>query len=111
MLSMERGANVPKKKRDRIVLRQRGQITLPKNILKQLDLQEGDSLDVRIEDGKVVIVPMIEIPQDQAWFWTEEWQAGEQEAEKNIKNGEMTAKLTIDEALAMLHKIDEELDN
>lgn len=30
---------------------------------------------------------MIQIPKDQAWFWTKEWQEGEKEAEEDIKAG------------------------
>lgn len=29
------------------------------------------------------------IPKDQAWWWTEEWQEGEREAEKEIREGKL----------------------
>ncbi|GAB6171209.1 hypothetical protein JCM15765_06870 [Paradesulfitobacterium aromaticivorans] len=33
------------------------------------------------EDEKIVLEPKKIIPADQQWFWTEEWQKGEREAQ------------------------------
>jgi len=35
----------------------KGQVVLPSRIRTQLDLQPGDSLDARVEGGKVVLTP------------------------------------------------------
>ena len=40
-----------------IELRGKSQITIPKSIVKELDLREGDQLDIRIVDGTIQISP------------------------------------------------------
>lgn len=40
-------------------LRQKSQITIPKDIVKALNLSEGDKLDISIEDGVIVITPIV----------------------------------------------------
>jgi len=41
-----------------------------------------------VTDGDVVTVwGMKMIPADQAWFWSESWQAGEREADEDIAAG------------------------
>jgi len=67
----------------------KGQISIPKEIRKALNLEPGDELDFRIEGNNVVIIPVkiIKIPRDQEWFWTPEWQEKEKEADEDIKRG------------------------
>lgn len=68
-------------------LRGRSQITLPKEVVKKMKLQEGDSLDVVVEDDKIVIKPVLVIDRSQAWFWSKKWQVMEKEADEDIKRG------------------------
>jgi len=42
------------------------------------------------------------IPKDQSWFWSKEWQAGEQEVDNDLKNGHYQTFTDIDELLADL---------
>ena len=80
----ERRVNV----KERLIIRKRGQITLPKSFIERFGLQEGDSLELEInDDGDITVVPMVQIPASQKWFWTEEWQQGEREAEEDIRRG------------------------
>jgi len=65
------------------------QITIAKDIFEALDLKVGDFLDAHIEDNTIVLVPQKLIPKDQAWFWTEEWQKGEKEADDDIREGRL----------------------
>jgi antitoxin MazE len=65
------------------------QITIPKDIFETLNLEVGDFLEARIKDDTVVLAPKKLIPKDQAWFWTEEWQKGEKEADEDIKAGRL----------------------
>lgn len=37
------------------------------------------------------------IAEDQKWWWTEEWQAGEREAEADIQAGRVSGPMTVDE--------------
>jgi hypothetical protein len=39
---------------------------------------------------------------DQAWFWTEEWQAGEREVDRNVADGELLTFATDEEFTAYL---------
>lgn len=68
-------------------LRRRSQVTLPSDVVKKMKLQEGDNLDIVVEDDKIVIKPVLVIDRAQAWFWSKEWQASEKEAEEDIEKG------------------------
>ena len=61
------------------------QITIPQEIFRQLDLEIGDYLEAKVEAGAIVLVPKKLISKDQAWFWTQEWQDKEREAEEDIR--------------------------
>lgn len=41
-----------------IELRQKSQITIPKEIIRKLGLKEGDSFDITIEDGAIRLTPV-----------------------------------------------------
>jgi len=45
----------------------------------------------------------IHIPRDQAYFWTKEWQAGEREADEDLKAGRVTKTKNLKELLKVLH--------
>lgn len=69
-------------------LRKKGVITIPQDIREQLDLQEGDQLVVAVEDGRIVLTPASVVPDDQAWFWSSEWQSKEREVDEALAEGE-----------------------
>ena len=65
-----------------------GQVKVPKNVLKQLNISPGDYIEFEVVEGNVVMVkPKKLINADQAWFWTKEWQEGEKEVEEDKKAG------------------------
>jgi AbrB family looped-hinge helix DNA binding protein len=66
-----------------------GQITIPKEIRETLHLKPGDLLQVIRDNGRIVLVPQALIDRDQAWFWTEEWQKLEREADEAIRAGKL----------------------
>lgn len=45
-----------------IELRQKSQITIPKWIIKKLNLHEGDKLEIYEQDGEIHIVPVAVYP-------------------------------------------------
>ena len=47
-----------------IELRKKAQITLPKEIVKQLNIQEGDKFDVSIENGCIKLQPVVVYPKE-----------------------------------------------
>jgi AbrB family looped-hinge helix DNA binding protein len=44
-----------------------GQITMPKELRKSLEIKEGDFLEIEMEDKKVVLKPKVLVDRDQAW--------------------------------------------
>lgn len=54
-----------------------------------------------VEDGRLVLIPASDIPDDQAWFWTPEWQAKEAEADQEIADGGVAA-MSAEEFIAEL---------
>jgi AbrB family looped-hinge helix DNA binding protein len=59
-----------------------GQITLPASVRRQLGIEEGDLVEIEVEDEKAVVVPKKLVDKNQAYFWTKRWQEGEREAER-----------------------------
>ena len=122
-----------------VKVRPRRQVTIPKEIFNKLQLEEGDFIEAKGEDQKIVLIPkklvtktdviplskeeqkilkktqakiekikqdMVHseglseeeiavavkvgvIEHDQSWWWTEEWQKGEREAQKEITEGKL----------------------
>lgn len=86
-------------------MRPKGQVTLPGEIRDLLGLSEGDDVAFSLnEQGQVIISRLEVIPPDQAWFWTEQWQKAEREAQADIDAGRVNHYTNIDEALAALEK-------
>lgn len=44
-----------------------GQITMPKELRKVLEIKEGDILEVQMEKNRMVLKPKILMDKDQAW--------------------------------------------
>ncbi len=69
-------------------IRAKGQITIPKVVRENLDVQEGDDLLFFVNNsGQFVIQAAQIIPPDQAWFWTERWQKMEHATQVEIDAG------------------------
>ena len=81
-------------------IRSNGQITLPTSIRRQARLNEGDLLEVLVEDdGSLRLVPKIAIDRTQAYFWTERWQQGERQAEEDLRSGRYQTFDTIEDMI------------
>ncbi len=78
-------------------IRSRSQITIPSEIIKKLNLKQGDTLDVDVEGGQIVLRPVIAIPKGQAYFWTKEWPSDEKQAQSDIKSNNIKATKSKDE--------------
>ena len=83
-------------------LRRRSQVTLPSEVIKKMKLQEGDNLDIAIEDDRIIIKPVLVISRSQSWFWTKEWQEMEKEADKDIKLGKIHKARNVRELIKKL---------
>src|SRR4030042_1345292 len=87
-----------------IQVRKKAQVTLPQSVRRALSIEEGDFLDVRVNDGEIVLRVKKLVDKEQAWFWTRPWQEGERKAEEDIRAGRIHSFDSAKEATAFLHK-------
>jgi AbrB family looped-hinge helix DNA binding protein len=81
-----------------------GQITLPASVRKQLGIEEGDLVEIDVEDEKAVLMPKKLVDKSQAYFWTRRWQEGEREADEDIKSGRVKTFDSVDELIKDLEQ-------
>ena len=81
-----------------VKVREKYQITIPENVRAKIPLQVGERVEVIAEAGNIVIRPIIEVPRDQAWFWSKEWQEQIVRSKKNIEKGKLKAFKSVKEA-------------
>ncbi|UNC92148.1 AbrB/MazE/SpoVT family DNA-binding domain-containing protein [Candidatus Contubernalis alkaliaceticus] len=67
-------------------IRSRSQITIPVEIIKKLDLKKGDTLEIKVDGDQIILRPVVTVPKEQAFFWTNKWQQEEKQVEKEIEN-------------------------
>jgi AbrB family looped-hinge helix DNA binding protein len=80
-----------------------GQITLPKEIRKKVNIQAGDYIEIKLEkNGQITLLPKKLVDASQAYFWTEEWQKGERKADEDIKAGRLKRFKSAAEAIKYL---------
>jgi bifunctional DNA-binding transcriptional regulator/antitoxin component of YhaV-PrlF toxin-antitoxin module len=77
-------------------------MTLPAEVRAALHVEEGDEIEFTEVAGGVMMVGLKVVPADQAWFWTEEWQAGEREASADIAAGRTTEHKSVDDMFGHL---------
>ena len=87
-----------------LTVQARGTVALPADLRRRLHLDAGDAQIKLIEreDGRIELVPVVAVPADQAWFWTDRWQAMEREADADIAAGRATVVEGADELIAHL---------
>lgn len=89
-----------------VTVQSRGTVALPPDLRRRLHLDQPDA-QVRIidrGDGSIELVPVVAIPADQAWFWTDRWQAMEREADADVAAGRTTVVDGVDELIAHLER-------
>jgi AbrB family looped-hinge helix DNA binding protein len=88
-----------------VTVQARGTVALPVSLRRRLHLDEpGAQLQIiEQEDGRVELRPVLPVPADQRWFWTERWQAMEREADEDIAAGRVTV---VDGPEALLEHLD-----
>jgi bifunctional DNA-binding transcriptional regulator/antitoxin component of YhaV-PrlF toxin-antitoxin module len=75
-----------------VTVQSRGTVALPADLRRRLHLDQADA-QVRLvehEDGRIELIPVVAVPADQAWFWSERWQAMEREADADVAAGRVT---------------------
>ncbi|MFY9808257.1 MAG: hypothetical protein WAK86_13450 [Pseudonocardiaceae bacterium] len=82
----------------------RGTLALPTEIRRRHRLDEPGA-QVRLverDDGVIELHPLLAVPADQTWFWSERWQLMEREAEADVAAGRVAVTHGPDEFLEEL---------
>ncbi len=82
----------------------RGTIALPPELRRRLHLDQPDAQIKLIEreDGHIELIPVVAVPADQAWFWSDRWQAMEREADADIAAARVSTVDGVDGLLGLL---------
>lgn len=64
-----------------------GQITLPATLRRAAGVDIGDYVEVTVTDDGLLLKPKQVIDKSQAYFWTDQWQAAEREAQADLDAG------------------------
>lgn len=72
-----------------VTVQSRGTVALPADLRQRLHLDEpGAQLQVtELDDGRIELRPVLPVPADQRWFWTERWQEMEREVDAHVAAG------------------------
>lgn len=84
----------------------RGTLALPAELRKRHHLDDPGA-QVRIverDDGVIELHPLVSVPADQRWFWTERWQRMEREADEDVAAGRVRAYEDVNGLLAALDR-------
>ena len=81
-----------------------GQVTLPATIRREANVEEGDILTVHLEADRIVLIPKKLIDKSQAYFWTDDWQEAEKDAERDLAEGRVESYETVDDLIAGLEQ-------
>jgi AbrB family looped-hinge helix DNA binding protein len=87
-----------------VAVQSRGTIALPADLRRRLHLDEpGAQIEIiEREDGLVELRPVLPVPADQRWFWSQRWQAMEREADADIATGRTTVVDGVEELIEHL---------
>jgi len=83
----------------KIAVQRRNLISLPREIREQLNIREGDVLEARVEDGKLIMEPYKLVPAGQAYFWSKQTQQDLREAEQDVAAGQVRDFANVEEYL------------
>ena len=81
-----------------VKVREKYQVTIPEDVRAKVPLQVGERVEIVVQEGKIVIRPIIEIPRDQAWFWSKEWQEQIARSGKDLEKGKAKVFKSVKEA-------------
>jgi bifunctional DNA-binding transcriptional regulator/antitoxin component of YhaV-PrlF toxin-antitoxin module len=76
-----------------VALQGRGVVALPAELRRRLGLDAvGAQMEVtEREDGVIELRPTVPVPADQAWFWSQRWQAREREVDAHVGAGDVVS--------------------
>ncbi len=76
-----------------------GQITMPKSLRDELNLVEGDYVEVSRDQEGIHLRPkkVMNIDPDQAYFWNDKWQERDRQADEDIRSGRIHRLESVDD--------------
>ncbi len=81
-----------------------GQLTLPAEVRRELNIEEGDYVEIDIVDELIVLKPKKLVDSSQAYFWSRDWQEAEREATRDIAEGRVHEFASAEELVSSLRK-------
>jgi len=81
-----------------VKVREKYQVTIPEEVRGKIPLKVGERVEVTARGSEIVIRPIVEIPRDQAWFWSKEWQEQIAQSIKDLERGKMKVFKSVKEA-------------
>ena len=81
-----------------VKVREKYQVTIPEDVRAKIPLNVGERVEVVAQGGEIVIRPIIEIPREQAWFWSKEWQDRVAQARKDVSKGKVKVFQSVKQA-------------
>ena len=93
-----------------LTVQSRGTVALPPELRRKYHLdQPGAQVEVTERaDGVIEVRPAIAVPASQAWFWTEDRQRRERQADTDIAAGQVTDHDGVEDLLAHLDGLEDE---
>ena len=85
-----------------LTIGKRGVLYMPKEILKEFRLNEGDYVEAYGTKDGIVLKPKALVDKDQAWFMSPKWQKMEKEADEEIKKGKIKKFKSVKAAIEYL---------
>ena len=83
-----------------VKVREKYQVTIPEQIREKIPLKVGERVEVSARGHEIVIRPILEVPRDQAWFWTKGWQGQIARSQKEMEKGKVKVFKSVKEARA-----------
>jgi AbrB family looped-hinge helix DNA binding protein len=80
-------------------LRSKAQLTVPREIVMELGLNEGDKFEVSVQDGAIYMIPVAVYPKN----YVEKLEAQVREAKSLIETGELKAYDNAGDLIAALN--------
>jgi AbrB family looped-hinge helix DNA binding protein len=81
-----------------VKVREKYQVTIPEEVRGKIPLKVGERVEVTARGSEIVIRPIIEIPREQAWFWSKQWQDQVSQSLKDLKKGKIKVFTSVKEA-------------
>jgi AbrB family looped-hinge helix DNA binding protein len=81
-----------------VKVREKYQVTIPEEVRGKIPLKVGERVEVTARDNEIVIRPIVEIPRDQAWFWSKQWQDQVSQSIKDLEKGKIKVFKSVKEA-------------